>query len=48
VASALSIVLYGAIALVLLDAADVMDALWGGWTGTAAWLLAGFSSSSSR
>ena len=42
VASALSIVLYGAIALVLLDAADVVDALRGGWTGIAAWVLAGF------
>jgi hypothetical protein len=42
VASALSIVLYGAIALVLLDAADVVDALRGRWTGTAAWVLAGF------
>lgn len=42
VASALSIVLYVAIALVLLDAARVVDALGGGWTGTAAWVLAGF------
>jgi hypothetical protein len=42
VASALSIVLYGAIALVLLDVADVVDAFPGGWTGTAAWVLAGF------
>jgi len=42
VASALSIALYGAIALVLLDAADVVDALRGSWTGTAAWVLAGF------
>jgi hypothetical protein len=41
-ASALSIVLYGAIALVLLDAAAVVDAFGGGWTGTAAWVLAGF------
>jgi hypothetical protein len=42
VASALSIALYGAIALVLLDAAAVVDALGGGWTATAAWVLAGF------
>jgi hypothetical protein len=42
VASAVSIVLYGAIALVLLDAADVVDAVPGRWTGTAAWVLAGF------
>jgi hypothetical protein len=41
VASALSIVLYGAIALVLLDAADVVDALRGGWTAIAVWVLAG-------
>jgi hypothetical protein len=41
-ASALSIMLYGAIALVLLDAADVVDPLPGSWTGTAAWVLAGF------
>jgi hypothetical protein len=41
VASALSIVLYGAIALVLLDAADVVDALAGSWTDTAVWVLAG-------
>jgi hypothetical protein len=41
VASALSIVLYGTIALVLLDAADVVDAFRGGWTGIAAWVLAG-------
>ena len=42
VASALSIVLYGAIAIVLLDAAEVVDALRGRWTGTTAWVLAGF------
>jgi hypothetical protein len=42
VASALSIPLYGGIALVLLDAADVVDVLGGGWTGTAVWVLAGF------
>jgi hypothetical protein len=42
VASALSIVLYAAIALVLLDAADVVDVFRGGWTGTAAWVFAGF------
>jgi hypothetical protein len=42
VASALSILLYGGIALVLLDAAEVVDVLGGGWTGTAAWVLAGF------
>ena len=41
VASALSIVLYGAIALVLLDAADVVNAFRGRWTGIAAWVLAG-------
>jgi hypothetical protein len=41
VASALSIVLYGAVALVLLDAADVVDAVRGRWTDTAAWVLAG-------
>jgi hypothetical protein len=41
VASALSIALYAAIAVVLLDAADVADTLRGGWTGTAAWVLAG-------
>ena len=41
-ASAVSIVLYGAIALVLLDAADVLDALRGGWTDTAAWVLAAY------
>ena len=41
IASTISIVLYGAIALVLLDAADVVDALPGRWTGTAAWVLAG-------
>jgi hypothetical protein len=42
IASTISIVLYGAIALVLLDAADVVDALPGRWTGTAAWVLAGY------
>ena len=42
IASTISIALYGAIALVLLDAADVVDALPSGWTGTAAWALAGF------
>lgn len=42
IASAISIALYGFIALVLLDAADVMDALPGDWTGTAAWVLAGY------
>lgn len=42
VASALSILLYGAIALVLLDAAGAVDALGGRWTGTAAWVLSGF------
>ena len=42
VASALSIVLYGVIALVLLDAAGVVDVLRRRWTGTAAWVLAGF------
>jgi hypothetical protein len=42
VASALSIMLYGAIAVVLLDAADVVDALPGRWSGTAAWIIAAF------
>ena len=42
IASTISIALYGAIALVLLDAADVVDALPGRWTGTAAWVLAGY------
>jgi hypothetical protein len=41
VASALSILLYGAIALVLLDAAAVVDVFRGRWTGTAAWVFAG-------
>ena len=40
IASTISIALYGAIALVLLDAADVIDTLPGDWTGTAAWALA--------
>ena len=35
VASALSIVLYGAVALVLLDAADVVDVLPGDWSPSA-------------
>jgi hypothetical protein len=42
IASVISIALYGAIALALLDAADVVDALPGRWTGTAAWVLAGY------
>ena len=40
-ASAISIAVYLAVALVLLDAAGVIDAL-GRWTGTAAWALAGY------
>jgi hypothetical protein len=40
VASALSIVLYAAVALVLLDAADVVGVLPGRWSGAAAWGLA--------
>ena len=42
VASAVSIAIYLAIALVLLDAADVVDVLSGDWTGTAVWVLAGY------
>jgi hypothetical protein len=42
IASTLSIVLYGVIALVLLDTADVVDPLPGGWTGDAVWVLAGY------
>ena len=41
IASGLAILLYAAIALVLLDASGVVDAL-GGWTDTAVWVLAGF------
>lgn len=40
VASAVSIALYATIALVLLDAAEVVDVLPASWSGTAAWLLA--------
>lgn len=42
IASAISIVVYVAIALVLLDAADVVDALPGDWTGAAVGVLAGY------
>jgi hypothetical protein len=42
IASLISIGLYGAIALALLDAADVVEAIPGHWTGAAAWVLAGY------
>jgi hypothetical protein len=42
IASAVSIALYAAIAVALLDAAALVDALPGGWTATAAWVLAGY------
>jgi hypothetical protein len=42
IASVIAIAIYVAIALVLLDAAEVVNALPGGWTGTAVWLLAGY------
>ena len=41
IGSALAIVLYAAIAFVLLDHAGVVDVL-GAWTGTAVWVLVGF------
>src|SRR5690349_7352738 len=42
IASAVSIILYAAMAVVALDAAGAIDVVSGDWTGTAVWVLAGY------
>lgn len=42
IASAVSILLYAAMAVVALDAAGPIDVVPGDWTGTAVWVLAGY------